>query len=213
MLIGAVSLIALTAIGLVLLNARRRYNQRLQRELSERNASLAALVESKSKDLIEKVTEQAELKEALAERRHMEAIGQIAGHVAHDFNNALQVVSGANELLAPLALADSQKKALSASNRSVQTGSSTVRQLLAYSRNQRLESKVFAIDDYLRDNALLFRSAVGDVNQLQIDADANGSCVNLDMGQLTASIINLLRNAADSMVSPGTVLLLSLIHI
>jgi len=205
--IGGITFLALAAIGFVLLNSRRRYEKQLQAELSERNASLSALVDAKSKDLVETVTEQAGLKQALAERRHMEAIGQIAGHVAHDFNNTLQVVSSANDLLESLAETDSHRKVLNASNRSIQSGSSTVRQLLAYSRNQQLESKVFSIAEYLDGNTNLFRSAIGEVNQLRVQNNAADARVNLDGGQLTASLINLLRNASDAMASPGEIVL------
>ena len=72
------------------------------------------------------------------ERRHFETIGPIATNLAHDFNNVLQVVASANELMDPLAQNDTLVNALHASNQSVQTGSSTIRQLLAYSRNQQL---------------------------------------------------------------------------
>jgi len=205
--IGGIVFLAFAAIGMVALSARHRLQKRLQEELSERNASLSALVDAKSKDLVDTVTEQASLKQALAERRHMEAIGQIAGHVAHDFNNTLQVVSSANDLLESLAETDSDYKVINASNLSIQSGSSTVRQLLAYSRNQQLESRVFLVADYLKDNASLFRSAIGEVNRLRIENQVTNARVNLDEGQLTASLINLLRNASDAMDSPGEIIL------
>lgn len=205
--IGSITIIALAAIGLVILNSRRRLQKRLQEELSARNETLSALVDAKSRDLVDQVTEQAALKQALAERRHMEAIGQIAGHVAHDFNNTLQVVSSANELLEPLVSTDVHRRVLGASNRSIHTGSSTVRQLLSYSRNQQLESTVFSIERYFDGNAALFRSAIGEVNTLRIENRLQGARVNLDSGQLTSSLINLLRNSADAMDRPGEIIL------
>lgn len=205
--LGGITALSLGVIGLMQLQSRRRLQQRLQDELSDRNASLSALVESKSKDLVDTVTEQAELKQALVERRHLETIGQIAGHVAHDFNNTLQVVSSANQLLEPLAVLDNHKKILSASNRSIQAGSSTVRQLLSYSRNQQLEQSVFKLGAFLNDNAALFRSAIGEVNSLRIDLCASEATVQLDKGQLTSSLINLLRNSVDAMRAPGEIIL------
>ena len=207
MQIAGMLVLSLAAIGMVVLSARNRLQKRLKEELSSRNASLSALVDAKSKDLVEQVMERAVLKQALAERRHMEAIGQIAGHVAHDFNNTLQVVSSANELLEPLVSSESHKKVLGASNRSIRSGSSTVKQLLAYSRNQQLESSVFSIDKFLNDNAALFRSAIGEVNTLSIENHVNDAKVKLDSGQLTGSLINLLRNSVDAMSEPGKVVL------
>lgn len=205
--IGLVVILALSAIGLIFLMARRRVERQIQERLGEQNATLAKLVDHKSRDLVEKVTEQAQLKQALAERRHLEAVGQIAGHVAHDFNNVLQVVASTNELLATTTQSEIQDKALNASNQSVRSGTATVRQLLAYSRNQQLEARLLRIDDYLNDNAALFRSAVGDVNRLTVENQAPQAVVKLDSGQLTASIINLLRNAADAMDAPGEIVL------
>jgi signal transduction histidine kinase len=205
--IGLVVILALSAIGLIFFMARRRVERQIQQRLGEQNTTLAKLVDLKSRDLVEKVMEQAELKQALAERRHLEAVGQIAGHVAHDFNNVLQVVASTNELLAANTHSDTQDKALSASNQSVRSGSATVRQLLAYSRNQQLEARLLRITDYLNDNTALFQSAVGDINRLTVDNQAPQAIVRLDSGQLTASIINLLRNAADAMDAPGEIVL------
>ncbi len=207
MQLGIAATFALSAFGLVFLNARRKFQQQLQEELSKKNKSLSVAFEEKSTELVQKVREQATLEQALAERNHMETIGQIAGHVAHDFNNTLQVVAGANSLLEPLAATESQKRVLSASNRSIHTGSATVKQLLAYSRNQPLESTVFRINHYLSNNAALFRSAIGDVNSLVIENLAGDARLNLDNGQLTSSLINLMRNAADAMTTPGETVL------
>lgn len=202
------SLVAILAgIGFIYFNARRQLQTRLREKLRKQNASLTALVESKSQDLVQQVTEQSQLKHALAERRHMEAIGQIAGHVAHDFNNVLQVIANTNDLLAGQVQSPNEKEALAASNQSVRSGSSTVRQLLAYTRNQQLETRVFNVSNYLRDTGALFHSAVGDVNQLIIDDQCGDAWVKLDTGQLTASIINLLRNAADAMDASGEIVL------
>lgn len=209
LIIGLVLVIALTAIGWIYFNARRQLQSRLRAHLREQNASLSALVESKSQDLVRTITEQSQLKQALAERRHMEAIGQIAGHVAHDFNNLLQVIASSNDLLSERAQNAIEKKALAASSQSVRSGSSTVRQLLAYSRNQQLESRVFKVSTYLRDTHALFRSAVGDVNQLSVVERCGDTLLKLDTGQLTASLINLLRNAADAMQTAGEIKLVA----
>ncbi|MFK7915479.1 MAG: ATP-binding protein [Pseudomonadales bacterium] len=207
LIIGFALLFVMAAAAFVYLNARRQLHSRLRQHLREQNASLSALVEVKSQNLIQKVTEQSKLEQALSERRHMEAIGQIAGHVAHDFNNLLQVISSTNELLSARAQTNVEKRSLAASNQSVRSGSSTVRQLLAYSRNQQLESRVFKVSTYLQDTHALFRSAVGDVNQLEIDDRTDAVWLKLDTGQLTASIINLLRNAAEAMDTPGLITL------
>ncbi|MEM1232121.1 MAG: ATP-binding protein, partial [Pseudomonadota bacterium] len=206
-IIGIVALIALGAVALIYFNARRQLHSKLRARLRQQNESLSALVDAKSADLVRNVTEQAQLKAALDERRHMEAIGQIAGHVAHDFNNVMQVVSSANDVLAPLVRTSTQQKALSAAQQSIHAASATVRQLLAYSRNQQLEATVFGIGAFMTDNQHLFRSAIGEVNQLQLDHRAEDAHVRLDRGQFTASIINLLRNAADAMTAPGDITL------
>ncbi len=206
-IVGFSLLAILAGIGVLYFNGRRALQTRLREKLRKQNASLTALVESKSQDLVKQVTEQSQLKHALAESRHMEAIGQIAGHVAHDFNNVLQVIASTNDLLADQALSPKEKKALAASNQSVRSGSSTVRQLLAYSRNQQLETRVFNVSSYLKDTGALFHSAVGDVNQLILDDRTKDAWVKLDAGQLTASIINLLRNAADAMDASGEIVL------
>lgn len=211
-IIGISIFAVLSGIALIYFNARRQLQSRLRDNLREQNASLSALVESKSQDLVQKVTEQSQLKEALAERRHMETIGQIAGNVAHDFNNVLQVVSSTNDLLAGSAKHPAELQALAASNQSVRSGSRTVGQLLAYSRNQQLETSIFNVASYLEETEALFRSAIGDVNQLKLQVLCDDAWVNLDSSQLTAAIINLLSNASDALDIPGEIGLTATIH-
>lgn len=204
-LLGLVLLVAAALVAFILVNSNRRLERGLRVREQEQNVLLSKLVDEKSKALVAKVREQSELEQALNERRHMEAIGHLTGNLAHDFNNLLQVVSSANDSLADIAKDSPYQSALQASNKSLAIGGSTIKQLLAYSRRQELEATTVVVADFFRETSALYKSAIGEPYELRIEDATAGRCLRLDVSQLTTALLNLLRNAVDSMSGPGAI--------
>ena len=201
LLIGGAAL-ALCLVLYIYVN-RRAARQRL-REKQAQNEQLEVLVANKTKELRDNLAVQAEMTRALERTKTVEAIGVLAGNVAHDFNNLLQVIAGSNETLSRDATTPEQRTAmLSLSNSSVEHAARIVHQLLAYSRQQNLESSPISFSDFLQENRALLRSALGEENELHIDDQSQQARVFVDSAQLLTSILNLVSNASDAMPSGG----------
>lgn len=185
---------------------RRRAERVKLSEQAAQNARLEALVESKTRELKANLEAQAEMAQALERKKRMETIGLLAGNVAHDINNLLQVIANANETLARSDVDEQlRRQALAVSDESLRHGSGIIRQILAYSRQQELSSHILRVNDYLSNSRALFHSAVGAKIKLTIDDQSLGLFIRVDPSHLTTSILNLLSNAADAMPEGGSV--------
>src|SRR5581483_11469296 len=91
------------------------------------------------------VTSRKALEEQLLQSRKLEAIGKLAGGVAHDFNNVLTVISGYTQLLLSSGLDETSQTQLQAIAGSAQRAAGLIRQLLAFSRRQLLQPRVFNV--------------------------------------------------------------------
>src|SRR5207244_12242736 len=97
------------------------------------------------------ITERRALEEQLRQSQKLEAIGRLAGGVAHDFNNILMSIMGAADLLLmQLEPGDSAREEASEIKQSVDRGAGLTRQLLAFSRRQATRSRRFALGDVVR---------------------------------------------------------------
>ncbi len=150
------------------------------------------------------VSSEKALQKQLQLAQRMEAIGQLTGGVAHDFNNMLTVITGNNDILQD-ALQD-QPKLLSFSNligHAAERGAGLTRNLLAFARRQPLSPDNVDINLLIEQLQELLRSSLGQRYQLQLDlADALWP-VMIDSVQLESSLLNLTINARDAMLSGG----------
>ncbi len=184
---------------------RRKVRRRLEEQRTQ-NEKLEAIVEQKTRELTANLQAQSDLAQALERKKRFETIGLLAGNVAHDINNLLQVIANANETLANPESSDSERhKVLQVSNDSLQHGSGIIRQLLTYSRQQDLAASYVCIDQYLEDCRPLFHSALGDRIELRIDNQGKRAFLHIDPSQLTTSILNILNNSSDAMPDGGKV--------
>jgi two-component system cell cycle sensor histidine kinase/response regulator CckA len=145
-----------------------------------------------------------ELEEQLRQSQKMEAIGRLAGGVAHDFNNMLNVILGhANLGLRrtdrPERLAASLREILSAAQRS----RDLTRQLLAFSRRQTIAPRVLDLNVALRDIESLLRRLIGEDVALHFTAGRGLWRVSMDPSQLDQTLTNLAVNARDAMPFGG----------
>ena len=152
------------------------------------------------------ITEELRDEAALRQGQKMEAIGQLTGGMAHDFNNILQVIQANLDLVrgdvgtAPAALARLQSAATAA-----ERGAGLTQQLLAFARRQPLEPQPTAVGKLVSGLATLLRQALGErvVPEFVIAQDAWNA--RIDPGQLENAILNLAINARDAMPEGGSV--------
>lgn len=186
--------------------ARRRATQQRLADKRLQNEKLEAMLKIKTAELTANLQTRADLAQALERKKRIETMGLLAGNVAHDINNLLQVISNANEVLANRAASEGEKaQALGVSKQSLKHGSGIIRQLLAYSRQEELKARSISFHHYLDDSRVLLESAIGARNRLVIHDRSGGVYVHVDPAQLTTSLINLLGNAVDAMPNGGTI--------
>jgi signal transduction histidine kinase len=142
---------------------------------------------------------------ALQQAQRMEAIGQLASGVAHDFNNVLTAVIGNLDLIALDRQATRHVRQLAeAALRAAHRGSSLTTRLLTLARRQPLQQRVVRIDGLLDTMLPLIKDAVGEAVSVSSEASPDLSAVRIDPGQFEAALLNLALNARDAMPDGGT---------
>jgi len=155
--------------------------------------------------VVEDVTEQRLLREQFHQAQKMEAVGRLAGGVAHDFNNLLTIIRGEAELALedvrePTPLRESLVEIKKASDRAaVLTG-----RLLAFSRKQIVERRVFGINALVADAEKMLRRLLEASIQIELDLAAEHDLVEADPAQIEQVLVNLVVNARDAMPRGGT---------
>jgi PAS domain S-box-containing protein len=150
------------------------------------------------------ITERRALEEQLRQSQKLEAIGRLAGGVAHDFNNILMSIMGAADLLMmQLGADDPARGEASEIKQSVERGAGLTRQLLAFSRRQATRSRLFALGDILRGMETMLRRLIGPEIELEIETGARPVIVMADSGQFEQVVMNLVINARDAMPEGG----------
>ena len=150
------------------------------------------------------ITERKRLEEQLRQAQKMEAIGRLAGGVAHDFNNILTAILGHSEiLLGTLEAASPHRRQMEQIRRSAQRASTLTGQLLAFSRKQLLQPKVLDPNDLISNLGAMLQRLIGeDIELVEKLAPAAGN-VRVDPGQLEQVVANLVVNARDAMPKGG----------
>jgi PAS domain S-box-containing protein len=157
--------------------------------------------------MFEDVTERLELEGRLRQAQKMEAIGQLAGGVAHDFNNMLTAISGYSEFaLGRLGDAESAVRGdIEQVQRAAQRARDLTRQLLAFSRKQILQPKVVDVNDVVTETDKLVTRLIGEDIEVKTALEVRLGRVQVDPGQLQQVLVNLVVNARDAMPAGGTV--------
>src|SRR5208282_2600939 len=154
------------------------------------------------------ITAQRRAESQLNQSQKMEAIGRLAGGVAHDFNNILGIVNACAEFLRdridPKAdsahYVDNIKKA-------TERGSSLTRQLLTFSRSSSVQPRILDMNERLKDVSKLLRPLMGDDVEILIVSKSPAAVVEADPGQLDQIVVNLAVNARDAMPRGGKFIL------
>lgn len=151
-------------------------------------------------------TEQRQLEQQFAQAQKMQAIGQLAGGVAHDFNNVLQAIIGYSDLLlANHRPTDPSFQDIMQIKQNANRAAALVRQLLAFSRRQTLRPEVVRLGESLSDLSLLLKRLLGERIALDMRQGRDLWFVKADVNQLEQVVINLAVNARDAMPEGGAV--------
>ncbi|MCX5569375.1 cell cycle histidine kinase CckA [Kaistia nematophila] len=150
-------------------------------------------------------TEQRALELQFAQSQKMQAIGQLAGGVAHDFNNVLTAIIGFSDLLlANHRPSDPSFQDIMNIKQNANRAAGLVRQLLAFSRRQTLRPQVLAMGDVLSDLSILLERLLGEKVKLQLVHGRDVWPIKADLNQFEQVVINLAVNARDAMPKGGT---------
>jgi len=154
------------------------------------------------------ITAQKRAEEHLRQAQKMEAIGRLAGGVAHDFNNILGIVTACTELLHGQMDQGSQTFTyVSNIRKAVDRGASLTRQLLAFGRKSSIQPQVLDLGDRLKDVLKLLRPLMGDDVEIVLGRRSTTAIVEADPGQLDQIVLNLAVNSRDAMPKGGKFLL------
>ncbi|RXT44272.1 ATP-binding protein [Bradyrhizobium betae] len=184
-----------------LLAAREQTAQELEKLVVERTREL----EEANEQLRLEMNERTRVEETLRQAQKIEAIGQLTGGVAHDFNNLLMVISGGLDMLDRQTDPNRRRRLMDGMIRAAQRGASLTKQLLAFSRRQKLRPEPVDVAAQIGGmRELLDRSLRGDVH-VEFDFPDSLWPVEVDPGELELVILNLAVNARDAMPNGGTI--------
>ncbi|MES2782660.1 MAG: ATP-binding protein [Pseudomonadota bacterium] len=151
-------------------------------------------------------SEEITLKRQVAQQTKMESIGQLAGGVAHDFNNILTAIIGYCDLmLLRHQPGDSDYDDIQQIKNNSNRAASLTRQLLAFSRQQTLRPQILQLANVVADVSSLLKRLLGETVRLEVHHGRGVGAVRADPGQLEQVIINLGVNARDAMPKGGVV--------
>jgi len=151
-------------------------------------------------------TEQRTLQESFAQSQKMQAIGQLAGGVAHDFNNVLTAIIGYSDLLlANHRPTDPSFQDIMQIKQNANRAAGLVRQLLAFSRRQTLRPQVIQLGEVISDLYNLLARLVGETIKLEVVYGRDLWLVRADLNQFEQVVVNLVVNARDAIKDGGQI--------
>jgi two-component system cell cycle sensor histidine kinase/response regulator CckA len=153
---------------------------------------------------IEDISDRRAMEMQLRQGQKMEAIGRLAGGIAHDFNNLLGVIIGYSDFMSEQIRADSPlRNPVEQIKKAGDRASALTRQLLAFSRQQVLETKVLNLNTIVADMIKMLPPLLGEDVELQTSLAPALGLVKADQGQIEQVIMNLAVNARDAMPGGG----------
>jgi PAS domain S-box-containing protein len=177
----------------------------LERRIAERTGEL----ERSNDDLVAQIAERERVEATLHQMQRLEAIGQLTSGVAHDFNNLLTVVLGNAGLVERAArqadLDDRTIQRIDNIRTAAQRGAALTQQLLAFSRRQRLDTRVLDLNATAAGMRGLLEGALGNAVTVDLDPGRDLWPALVDATQVELAILNLAINARDAMAVGGIV--------
>lgn len=150
------------------------------------------------------ITDRKQLEQQFQQAQKMEAVGRLAGGVAHDFNNVLSVITGYSELaLEDPDLPERSRRRLNEIKNAASRAAGVTRQLLALSRKQVRQAKILSLNTVVRETTEMLVRLVGADIELVMTLDPNLGTVAVDPTDIDQVILNLVVNARDAMPRGG----------
>ncbi|HEY1109613.1 MAG TPA: ATP-binding protein [Opitutaceae bacterium] len=151
-------------------------------------------------------TEKRRLHEALVHAQRLDAVGRLAGGVAHDFNNLISVINGYCEMLAAHVAANPQAlREVAEIHNAGRKAAALTQQLLAFSRRQPLNSRIINLNTLVGENAEILRRLVGEAGRVELELGDNLANVRTDPAQFQQVLLNLVINARDALRDEGRI--------
>jgi nitrogen-specific signal transduction histidine kinase/CheY-like chemotaxis protein len=156
----------------------------------------------------EDITELRQVEERFLQAQKMEAVGSLAGGVAHDFNNLITVILSYSEmLLSELPANDPLRADAEEIRKAGERASELTRQLLTFSRRQVIQPKVVRINELIEATGNMLERLIAENIALAMALDPEAGAVRVDAGQMEQVIVNLAVNARDAMPDGGRLLI------
>jgi signal transduction histidine kinase len=153
--------------------------------------------------------ERKRLEDRLIRSQKLEAVGRLAGRIAHEFNNLLTVILGNADLMSP-AIADAElREGLSEIQRAATRGSALMQHLLGFTRNQPVRPDIVDAGSLLAGATSLLKAVLPESIEMRTGPSHESGPVRVDRGQFDQILLNLAINARDAMPSGGTLTLQS----
>jgi PAS domain S-box-containing protein len=150
------------------------------------------------------ISERILLEDQLRQAQKMEAIGQLAGGVAHDFNNILTVIHGHASLLqSGPALDEASARSAQQISQAAERAAALTRQLLAFSRRQVMQVRVLDMNEVVCNMTKMLGRILGEDIALQLSYCPGQALVNADAGMMEQVLLNLAVNSRDAMPKGG----------
>ena len=188
-------------------NIREREEQRnnAESELRSLSSTLEKKVEERTRDLVDEMQRRIETEDALRQAQKMEAMGQLTGGVAHDFNNMLAVVLGGLDLaLRRLERGDTRiQKYLTNAQEGGRRAAALTQRLLAFARQQPLEPTPLEANRLVAGMSDLLRRSLGETINMETVLAGGLWRIHADPNQLESAIVNLAVNSRDAMPNGG----------
>ncbi|HXO37843.1 MAG TPA: ATP-binding protein, partial [Candidatus Acidoferrum sp.] len=154
--------------------------------------------------MLRDITEQQDMEQQLRDSQKMEAVGRLAGGVAHDFNNILGIINGHAELLESTATGQTERGRAEKIISATEKAASLTRQLLAFGRKQVMSPKLLDLATVLEGLSSMVDCLMGAEVQISMQANKHLGLVRADQSQMEQVIMNLTANAREAMPEGGT---------
>jgi signal transduction histidine kinase/CheY-like chemotaxis protein len=176
-----------------------RLNGELEARILERTRELASANDRLMKEIAEREKAQA----ALTQVQKLEAIGRLTGGIAHDFNNLLHVVNMNLELISMYAKEDKVRPVIDRARSAARRGAKLTSQLLSFARSQSLLPKLTRVNELLVGMKDLLEISAGPGIAVELDLCEGRPAVIVDPSQLEMAVLNLAVNSRDAMPEGG----------
>jgi signal transduction histidine kinase/ActR/RegA family two-component response regulator len=177
--------------------------ERLNGELEDRILTRTRELASANDRLMKEINERERAQAALTQVQKMEAIGRLTGGIAHDFNNLLHVVNMNLELVSLYAKEEKVKPVVDRAKSAARRGARLTNQLLSFARSQSLLPKLTRVNQLLLGMKDLLEISVGSAVEVELDLCEEDASVVLDPSQMEMAILNQAVNSRDAMPEGG----------